>query len=97
MDSKRYEIKRAIIPKTVENKVKDILDRADTIQYHPVLSLNQILKRRGWWEDGFKKTIHLIESKLDFSENEYLVYSDNPFRLNCYHFFTIKDAKFSSM
>lgn len=94
LDSKRYEIKESYYPEgTVENKVKDILDRADTIQYHPVLSLNQILKRRGWWEDGFKKTIHLIESKLDFSENEYLVYSDNPFASKLLSFLHDKGCK----
>ena len=84
LDKKRYQIYNTYYPEgTKEFLIKQILDAAETIQFLPPFSINQLLNRRGWWNVGYKKTSKKIELK---SNKEYLVYSDNPYavELLCY-------------
>ena len=76
MDKKRYSIHNEYYPLgTIEGNVKDICDNSLIIQYLPIINVNQILKRRLWWVDGYKKTIKMLP-KVD---GVALVYSDNPY------------------
>lgn len=94
LDRKKYQIVDSNYPVgTVEYKVKSILDNSETVQYLPFISLAQIIKRRGWWELGYKKTIKLVEGYLDFDKNDYLVYSDNPFASELLKFLKDKGCK----
>ena len=79
LDKKRYVINELFYPKgTVENSVKQILDESQTIQHLPVISIRQILLRRGWWPKGYMKVAGEILSSIGISE-EFLVYSNNPY------------------
>ena len=77
LDKKRYKIKEEYYPKgTVEYKVKDILDRSETIQFYQPVSIEQVIKKRGWWKRGYDRTIKKIKLR---NNTDYLVYSNNPF------------------
>lgn len=98
LDKKRYQIHNEYYPDgTKEALIKKILDESKTIQYLPMFNFHQILKRRGWWNEGYEKTISKIEIENDM---EYLVYSDNPYAVEllaylskngCKIFFDIMD------
>ncbi len=76
LDKKRYYINKMFYPEgSVESNVKDILEDAQTVQYLPPVSLQQILHRRGWWKNGYAKTTNMLPP---VGEN-CLVYSNNPF------------------
>lgn len=90
LDKKRFQIKDEYFPKgTVESKVRKILENSETIQYLPAIDLQQIFERRGWWINGYKKTIGLLDIKND----DYLVYSDNPFAVELIRFISNKGGK----
>lgn len=77
LDKKSYVIHDEYYPVgTVEHKIKRILDDSLTLQYIPVFSINQVLKKRGWWITGYENIVDKI--KLD-ANKDYLVYSDNPY------------------
>lgn len=81
LDKKRYMIDESFYPQgTVEKQVRDILKGAETAQYTPFVSAHQILKKRGWWEKGYKYT----ERKINMSDidDTCLVYSNNPFAVD---------------
>ena len=79
LDKKRYVINEDFYPAgTVEHTVRDIFRNAHTFQYKPVVSLDQVLNRRVWWVNGYKKTGALISKDVPV-EGDKLVYSDNPF------------------
>lgn len=77
LDRKKYVVHDEYYPDgTKESEIKEILDHSETVQYLPLFNLNQVIKKRGWWEDGYKKTI----DKIKIEDNtEYLIYSDNPY------------------
>jgi len=76
LDKKRYCINETFYPAgSVEAKVKDILNEAQTVQYLPLVSFRQILQRRGWWKAGYAKTAAMLPSMGE----DCLVYSNNPF------------------
>ena len=80
LDKKNYHIHNEYYPEgTKEFEIKQILDESETIQYLPLFNLNQIIKRRGWWNDGYKKTIRKIKVE---KHDEYLIYSDNPYAVD---------------
>jgi teichuronic acid biosynthesis glycosyltransferase TuaH len=90
LDKKWYQIKSEYYPKgTIEEVVKNILDESKTIQYSPIIDLEQILKRRGWWNNGYKKTINYLNLK----EEDYIVYSDNPYAVELLRFLSNKGCK----
>ena len=77
LDRKKYQINSDyFLNGTKESIIKNILDKSNTIQYLPWFNFNQIIKKRGWWVEGYQKTINKI--KLD-EDKEYLVYSNNPY------------------
>lgn len=101
LDSKKYVVNESNYPDgTIEHLIKKELDLSNTVQYLPPISINQILKRRGWWHNGYQKTISLLEKELDHDRYEYLIYSDNPFAVEllrhlkekgCFLYFDIMD------
>mgnify|MGYP000890757478 CR=1 FL=1 len=93
LDGKRYLVKDELFPKgTIEESAKEIIFNSVTIQYKPIISLNQILNRRAWWQDGYDKTIQLIKQlKLDYSKC--IVYSNNPFAYKLIKFLYNNGAK----
>ena len=65
LDKKRYVINDDYYPAgTVEHTVRDIFRNAHTFQYKPVISLDQVLNRRVWWVNGYKKTESLISKDI---------------------------------
>lgn len=99
LDKRRYSVNSTYYPEgTVEGTVKKICDDALTIQYLPFISVQQIIKRRRWWPQGYKKTISLLDSNIPESA---IVYSDNPFaepllrylkdEKSCYLYFDVMD------
>lgn len=91
LDKKRYFIHDEYYPEgTIEAVVKSILDESETIQYVSPISCNQIINRRCWWNDGYKK----VENKINIDKNnEYLVYSDNPYAANLLDYLSQKNCK----
>lgn len=82
LDRKRYCINDKYYPEgTIENKIKTILENSITIQYLPAISLNQIVKKRVWWEKGYLGIKKRLFNELS-EDKEYLVYSDNPFAVD---------------
>lgn len=80
LDKKKHVVHDEYYPNgTKELEIKNILDHSETVQYLPIFNLNQVIKRRGWWNDGYKKTIDII--KLE-DNKEYLIYSDNPYAVD---------------
>ena len=64
LDKKRYVINDDYYPVgTVEHTVRDIFRNAHTFQYKPVISLDQVLNRRVWWVNGYKKQ-NLLSVKI---------------------------------
>lgn len=91
LDKKRYQIKNDYYPNaTVESDVKDILSSSKTIQYLTVINLQQIITRRKWWNSGYKKTIRYLDLKVD---EDYLVYSNNPFAVELLQYLSQKGCK----
>lgn len=98
LDKKRYQIHEEYYPNgTKEAIIKEILDESKTIQFIQPVSILQLIKRRGWWNAGYRKEIKLLELQ---EGKEYLVYSDNPFAVdllrelhkqNCSIYFDIMD------
>ena len=79
LDKKEYVINENFYPEgTVENYVKGILDNARTIQYLPLLSVSQLLQKRGWWSKGYKRVAKDILNEVNVC-SECLVYSNNPY------------------
>lgn len=79
LDKKRYVINGKFYPDgTVENKVKEILDTSETLQYLPIFSIRQIQKKREWWEKGYLEILDSLKEKIR-NPNNCIVYSDNPF------------------
>lgn len=79
LDKKHYNINNMYYPNgTIENKVKTILENSKTIQYLPLISLNQIIKKRAWWEKGYLGIKKRLFNELS-DDKDYLVYSNNPF------------------
>ncbi len=80
LDKRRYIIHNEYYPSgTIEHKVKNICNESTTIQYLPLLSIMQIIKRRAWWIAGYKKTIDMLP--VIESDCKRLVFSDNPYAL----------------
>lgn len=80
LDKRRYQTNVNYYPDgSTEGKVKEICDKAKTIQYLPPFKFSQIVRRRNWWLEGYEKTISLIP--WDKVKNG-LVYSDNPYAVN---------------
>lgn len=91
LDKKNYIIHNEYYPEgTIECQIKKILDKSPTIQYLPLFSVIQVLKRRCWWSCGYSKTIKKM--KLD-SNKDYLVYSDNPFASELISYLSKKKCK----
>lgn len=83
LDRKGYLVLEEYFPDdTVEMAVKKIIENSQTIQYLPWFNLSQILKRRGWWEAGYRETIKQVNINID---EEYIIYSDNPFAVDLLH------------
>ena len=79
LDRKHYQIKKEFYPTgTVERMVFNILQQSKTVQYLPFISIDQVIKRRVWWNNGYKKICPELRQIID-KKREYLVYSDNPF------------------
>ena len=99
LDKRRYSINEYYYPEgTIEYDVKRICENATTIQYNCIFSLGQIIRRRGWWIDGYKR----IERRLmeELKKQLYIVYSDNPYAVEllkmlkgegCYIYFDVMD------
>lgn len=90
-DKKSYEINNDYYPEgTVELDLKNILYSSKTVQYLTVINLRQIITRRRWWSSGYKKTIKYLDLKDD---EDYLVYSDNPFAVELLQYLSQKGCK----
>lgn len=77
LDKRKYIVDDSYYPVgSMEYKVKSICDNSNTVQFIPIFEINQVLKRRNWWIEGYNKTINLIPwDKI----GKAVVYSDNPF------------------
>lgn len=79
LDKKRYVINESFYPEgTIENYIKEILDKAQTIQYLSIISARQLVHKRGWWSQGYMKVAKRILDIINGCK-ECLVYSDNPY------------------
>lgn len=93
LDKKRYIINDSFYPEgTVEYQVKKILDNSKTIQYLPIISIEQIILKRGWWSAGYVKSTRAILEEID-DNREWLVYSDNPYAAQLLMLLKQKGAK----
>jgi len=91
LDKKKYTIRPEFYPSgTIESVVRDILNEAETVQYLPAIDLRQVLERRCWWKDGYKKTEKYLNLKNSIS---YTVYSDNPFAEHLIHYLSNNGCK----
>lgn len=73
-----------------ELQVKNIIMSAIKIRLVKPFSLDMILHRRGWWPNGYIRTLNLL-TKLDF-EDKIIVYSNNPFSWPVINYFSNKGA-----
>ena len=79
LDKKRYKVNESYYPEgTIESKVKVILDNSNTVQQLPLLSIQQVLFKRGWWTKGYLNSFDDISTEIN-GERECLVYSNNPY------------------
>lgn len=78
IDTVRYHDCENYFPEgSIEALVKGYCDNSKVIQYHPVVSLKQLLTKRCWWKKGYLNLTKQISDCIIAGET--LVYSNNPF------------------
>lgn len=63
---------------SVEQEILDIINSSSKFRYETIINPNLFFKKRGWWIEGYKKTLNLLKDKdIDYANT--IVYSNNPF------------------
>jgi hypothetical protein len=69
--------KISFVQGSIENNVYYHIENSKIIQYKSIINLGILLKKRGWWIDGYKRLCMQFDDIL--RSGEIIVYSNNPF------------------
>ncbi len=78
----KKKMKNTIFPEeSIEFKVLEKIKISKKIRYETVITLKLFSRKRGWWIDGYRKTIELLTNEnIDYKNS--VVYCNNPFAID---------------